>query len=90
MINKYYVLDKMSSKGFQLGSYHPEHIYNTLSDHICSSCIEELPLSYKDFNSLDDIDKVNELLDTPCGAEFFLKSYEYFEDYVREMRELYL
>ena len=38
MSKKKYILDKMSEKGFELTSFHPEIIKRCLESYVCDSC----------------------------------------------------
>ena len=65
---KTYVLTKVSKRGFVLATEDLEVIYNTLSDYVCSSCINDVEL-----DGVSALDNLYELLGTACGCEFMLE-----------------
>lgn len=67
-----YKLIKLSEPGFELTSDRLEPILNLLlMVYCCETCVDyELP---EDFDETTDDDKLEELLMTPCGAEFIFE-----------------
>ena len=67
-----YRLTKVSGEGFELTTDKLEPILNLLLIvYFCDTCIEyELPEEYDEMN---DWDRLQELLMTPCGAEFIFE-----------------
>ena len=82
-----YCLTKMSSDGFELFSESPDHILGVLESYICSECsMYEVGPEYSELTTSEQID---ELLRTPCGAEFIFceNAKERIEGpYVRQWR----
>lgn len=66
-----YSLTKMSSDGFELYSESPDQILSVLESYICSECFmhEVLP----EYCELTTSEQIEELLWTPCGAEFIFR-----------------
>lgn len=63
-----YSLTKMSSDGFDLYTESPDQILSVLESYICPECfIHEVAPVYSELTTSEQID---ELLSTPCGAEF--------------------
>lgn len=82
-----YSLTKMSSDGFDLYTESPDQILSVLESYICSECsMFEVGPEYSELTTSEQID---ELLRTPCGAEFIFceNAKERIEDpYVRQWR----
>ena len=63
-----YSLTKMSSDGFEMFSESPDQILSVLEGYICHECfMHEVVQEYSELTTSEQID---ELLWTPCGAEF--------------------
>lgn len=62
-----FILYKLSDKGFVLESTHEEVIVDVLLNYICKDCVEVFDSTYT------GIERVQNLLASPCGAEFMLR-----------------
>jgi hypothetical protein len=88
-----YRLSNCSSPGFELYTECLEYILHELELRVCDTCkvkddvtLSGLPIYYK---SLPTKDKINELLSTDCGVEFYLdvvtneqKFYKVVEEHI--------
>ena len=69
-----YTLTKLSTPNscqVQSDELHP--IRQTLILYCCASCLQDLP---NNFAKLSDLEKVDEMLGTQCGAEFLFEINE--------------
>lgn len=81
----FYELEKMSSPGYTITTKHLRIILEHLEQDICNSCLEELVLNgqakYLDLAQVSREEKVGNLLNTPCGAEFSFNEFNHYDNW---------
>jgi len=84
---KSYSLYKISYPSWLFKSYYLSEIRIELENHICDSCLLTEDFLSKNYDDFSDLEKIQLLLSTHCGLEYFLEPnidlvYQDDDDYI--------